>query len=127
MRYLLFILLLIATSCVHNNGNIGPLMGRWQLQTFSDSSIDTTVNNLFLSFQGEVTEIRQINNYTESVVYGNFIQDGDHLLLYFSLGETNLCNQFGLDGLSDTLSIDYLSSKKLTLSKGDKSWQLRKF
>lgn len=79
-------IILIATGCTHNNGDIGPLFGKWKL---SEIAIDNKAyteysGNIFWSFQSSVicmTKVGQHNSYAES--YGSWQQSGDILTLRF--------------------------------------------
>lgn len=83
---LLGILMLLATGCTHNNGDIGPLFGQWKVTTMegNGTQLPEYAGNMFWSFQSQTIEIKTVgDNHTTRSGFGNWSREGDELLLDF--------------------------------------------
>ena len=85
--YGLVILISIALSaCTHNNGNIGPIFGKWKLTEIieSENSINSYSGNIYWSFQNTtmgIIRVNEYNSYTET--YCNWsIEDNNNYIIF---------------------------------------------
>lgn len=83
------LLLAIATSCTHNDGDIGPLFGIWRLEkmTRDGQAVDLRADGLQLvtfAFQNQVVEINttEDHNYLTTCL-ANWRRDGQTLTFDF--------------------------------------------
>lgn len=83
-----FICWLLTTSCTHNNGNIGPLFGKWKLESVeggTDQNRPLAGHTMFWSFQAAVINITSVNEtgHWSDDRYGMFREDDNTLFLTF--------------------------------------------
>lgn len=83
---LLGLLLTLLPGCTHNNGDIGPLFGRWKVESIesSDMELPPYGGNMFWSFQNTTVCMQTMGaNHEEERVYGNWSLTDGTLLLSF--------------------------------------------
>ena len=86
---LLSIALSMATSCTHNNGDIGDWFGHWKLNTITvDGMVDDSYEgNIFFSFQGGVfAQILVKPNHGAGMLdrhYANWEDHGSYIIINY--------------------------------------------
>ena len=69
----IFVILLtsLLAACTHNDGDIGPLFGSWQLESIEvDGTVDSSyTGNVFWGFQSSVIRMAVVNEHHEHVDY----------------------------------------------------------
>ncbi len=129
-----FILTILSGGCTHNNGDIGPLFGQWQLQSIQSIGVHqhpALEGELYWSFQSstiKVTQIKELHAVTES--YGNYRLADETLFLEFPDTSYPLLIP-GVDRTSEW-EIDRLTNKELWLlltdSEGNQTeWKFKKW
>lgn len=91
-RVILIIILISATACTRNDGDIGDLFGRWRLMSLTGDGVSLPVNDesagvyaYFMYFQGDLTLIQMIMPHESTVsVRGMWNREGDVINLDFS-------------------------------------------
>ena len=81
------LVLLCLCGCTHNNGDIGPLFGKWKVTSISSSGVELPPyeGNLFWNFQNTTVGVIMThgdNSYND--VYGNFRLTDNTLTLDFA-------------------------------------------
>lgn len=77
---------LLAAACTHNNGDIGPLFGKWKVTAIEADGFQAPEysGNVFLNFQSHTVEVSEIVPDHESYdAYGTWSRNGDELTLLF--------------------------------------------
>lgn len=117
--FILTVMALLATSCTHNDGDIGPLFGTWHVE---DIEADGTPlagyqGNLFIAFQNSVVNLRvvdeQHHSYTDA--WGNWQLTGDQLTITLPDNWYPPQDVTAL-GTSNVLKVERLGSKTLVVS-----------
>lgn len=85
---LIIILLIgvVAAGCTHNNGDIGPLFGKWKVTSIVAEGItaDPYQGNVFWDFQSHTISVsEQMPNHDYSQGFGNWSMSGDELTIDF--------------------------------------------
>lgn len=83
---ILSLLCLLATACTHNNGDIGPLFGKWKVTAIEADGMEQPQygGNIFLSFQSHTVEVTEIlPDHMRNDAFGNWSRTGDELTLIF--------------------------------------------
>lgn len=90
MKRILFIIIglvcLLSTACTHNNGDIGPLFGKWKVTAIEADGMETAqyAGNIFLNFQSHTVEVTEIlPDHIHNDAFGNWSRTGDELMLSF--------------------------------------------
>ncbi|MDE6370211.1 MAG: lipocalin-like domain-containing protein [Duncaniella sp.] len=88
LRVLMYVAaVVIMTACTRNNGDIGPLFGRWQLDAMSADGVKQNIYNdselLYVwAFQGNIIEIQTIlphQSWKKAMGIWNYTDDGIEL------------------------------------------------
>ncbi|MGN0228611.1 MAG: lipocalin-like domain-containing protein [Muribaculaceae bacterium] len=82
--FMTIVLVGMAASCTTNNGDIGPLWGRWKVETMecNGEQIADYKGNIFFSFQNSVFMVLRVNeNIGQSGQYGVWSDEGDGMLV----------------------------------------------
>jgi len=84
----LFCLMLLLSGCTSNNGDIGPLFGKWKLRSIDYDGVTPPgpyADNIFWNFQNDVVSIQLVEPYSEAwSIYGNWHLADDTLSLDFT-------------------------------------------
>ena len=122
--YLLFFILTI--SCTTNNGDIGPIMGKWQLQKAIIDNETYYFNNLFFNFQSNVIEIQKRHeDLVTTSMYGSYsIKDNE---LSYELNNDFRLNEIILFTKIESFYIEHNSMNKLVISNNKYMLEFRKF
>ena len=134
-KYILGIIALVSLSCTKNDGDIGHLFGKWQLKSYTENENTITFDSLFMSFQGNVMDIRKLDPKTMCKQnYGLYENSGDSLFFYLSETDNSidkfylvLYKEFHFDSNKKRVAIEKLSKKKMTLEKSGRKWYFEKF
>ena len=133
MKQIAFLLAIIALlpACTQNNGNIGPLFGRWQLLEIAlpDSSINPE-GTLYLSFQNEVVLFQRLadDGHSTHTYFGTFVHTADSLLTNLSHDDHTVLSYFHItDTTTPAFAVKQLDRKRLILAAGDTTWIYRKY
>ncbi len=117
--YIAFIsILLFASSCTHNNGDIGDLFGSWKLNYIlvDGNPSENYKGNIFFAFQNDITSMKMVSpNHIRSDQFGTWKRTGDKLILtYDDSAYTPFPETYMKKGANDC-TILHLSSSKMTL------------
>ena len=135
-KYIIFIIALISlTGCLHNDGDIGPLFGRWKLKSYTVDNQTVSCDSVFISFQGNVTDIRKVLPEFQFIQnYGLYEKVNDSIFLFLSENDPSidyfapeLYKEFHFDSNNDRFLIKSISEKKMTFEKGNRSWYFEKY
>ena len=134
-KYILGIIALVSLSCTKNDGDIGHLFGKWQLKSYTENENTITFDSLFMSFQGNVMDIRKLDPKTMfKPNYGLYENSGYYLFFYLSETDNSidefyldLYKEFHFDSNKELVAIEKLSKKKMTLEKRGRKWYFEKF
>lgn len=87
MKNILLILLpllaMLSTGCTHNDGDIGPWFGTWQLEEITaDGDVETAYNHdIFWQFQNTVFCMRKVTALHDNLPrWGTWKETGDNVL-----------------------------------------------
>lgn len=112
---LIILTCLLGAGCTHNNGDIGPLFGRWKLIEASGLP-QSAPEGIFWAFQSSVIQMQRNGAYgEESTVYGKWQLDRQELRLdfpdedYAPLPELDLPRQC-------SLRVEHLSRSEMKLT-----------
>ena len=112
--------LMLLCSCTHNDGDIGPLFGTWQLTEREVNMVDVeeslpAVDELFWSFQSSVVRMTHVYSTSrQESVYGNWELRGDVMTLEFPDSEQPMLEEFLLPRWCEVEVIE-LTGKNLTV------------
>jgi hypothetical protein len=140
-KYTLPIFLVLATaitSC-YNDGDIGDLYGRWQLQEYVVADSIVRPNNLFLSFQNKTVQAQVLYSsaHVTATATGSYQQTADSLCMEFILLNDDYEN-LSLHPLFDKyfkfdttqalhFHLDKLNRSELWISQGNDYWHFRSY
>lgn len=121
--YLLLLLLVLTVGC--SKGFDDRLRGQWQLREYSSGAEQKQFDEVFYKFSRQVLLVEAPGGSA----YGQFIQNGDSLILELPDNETlpAAFRAFGWTSTHERVAIRSLSRNKLELTQGDKYWKFRKF
>lgn len=73
------------TSCMQNNGYIGPLFGQWRLEKIESNNIAEECDTVFFAFQSDIFSIRKVNytNYVSMALTGLYTRNDNMMQLNF--------------------------------------------
>ncbi len=77
---------LLSVACTHNNGDIGPLFGKWKVTAIETDGFQAPeyTGNVFFNFQSHTVEVTEIlPEYVTYDGYGTWSRNGDELMLIF--------------------------------------------
>lgn len=117
---ILAIAVLMATAlagCTRNNGDIGPLFGRWSVEHIEGVNMEPPQcpGSLFLAFQNDVVQMTETGDeHRSESCYGTFRVDDNTLFMDFNDPRYPLITSFGLPAHT-ALQILELKGKKLVL------------
>lgn len=93
------------SGCTHNDGDIGPWFGTWQVEDITGGAADYNLDypmdrgNYYMQFQGEMCTVIYISNQHDQLVdYGTWIEDGDQMTISFP--DRNVAYNLLLDQLA---------------------------
>lgn len=113
----LIILMSPGQSCTRNNGDIGPIFGRWSLKSVQCVNAPQLEweGDLFLAFQNDVVQMTQTfnQNYSEAT-FGKYRLYDNTLFLEFNDADRPVNPAFGLPSEA-RLQVLELSDRKLIL------------
>lgn len=123
--------LLALSSCKLDGEDIGPLYGRWKLESISDpTGLLAQPELMFISFQGEVYQYQPNWQYD----WGVYSKPDDKTLTlkplsYMSAyGFHDLMNNDNYDGQHPvTFQIEQLDKNNMTWTRNDSVWVFKKF
>ncbi len=82
----IFVILLtsILAGCTHNDGDIGPLFGSWQLESIEvDGTVDSSYpGNVFWGFQSSIIRMAVVNEHHEHVDYWGTWKLTNNILMF---------------------------------------------
>lgn len=88
------IALLLAASCTHNNGDIGPWFGMWQVEEITVDGApagDYVEPCLFFAFQGTVANVKFVMEGHEAVdAFGSWSESEDKSMITIVFPDENL-------------------------------------
>lgn len=116
---LLIFVLLIIGGCTHNNGDIGPLFGKWKLIDIQIDNIsdETYEDNIYWSFQSSTFSMIQVYDHHKTVTtYGSWQQTDQTLTLTFPDTNFQPIHKLYLD-VSNEMKIIELSGKTMLLTQ----------
>ncbi len=121
LKYSLLIvaIALITTGCTRNDGDIGPIFGKWKIESIEAvgvSDIPEYEGNIFLAFQNSVVMVQTVlplHEYLEC--FGNFNLTSGTLHLVFPDESFSLPPQLGLPRDSE-LVVAELNGKRMRLT-----------
>ena len=120
-RYMIMaaISLLILTGCTTNNGDIGDILGQWQLTGISSGDGHATADTdtrMYWSFQSTTIKVLTVSErHQTSETYGNFRISDETLFLDFP--DERFPMLIPETGRQSEWQIISLSSKSMTLGK----------
>lgn len=127
---------IVVPSCTHNDGDIGPLFGKWQLIEMWENGTMTPHDSLYYNFQSSVIKLQLVHrggieNRTDNY-FGSYVREDDTLkfkIVEPSWFETELPPVFKLKMNEEyTFYIEKLTSSKMILTRGeDERFVFRKF
>ncbi|MCM1021619.1 MAG: lipocalin-like domain-containing protein [Muribaculum sp.] len=137
---ILSILLFTAISgCTHNDGDIGPLFGSWQMTeiTVDGQPVADYNQNVFWMFQNSVVCLREILPHHEADNRWGQWRWADKNTLLLNFDHHDELHQpddpvylplpiTGLDAGDNLLHVDRLTSTRMTLTRGNYTYRLRK-
>ena len=89
--FIIFIMLGFLQSCTQYGGRIGDLFGIWSLEeaTLNNEPHSFGGRGITMSFQNKIikTEFLYEDIYSSMSNYGNFVHDGDELILTYLTGD----------------------------------------
>lgn len=108
-------------SCTHNNGDIGPWFGTWQVEsiTAGDNPINVS-GDYFFQFQSKVIRVSCVSDHEQVVEsYGTW-QENDEGKMTVSFPDPTV-HYIAMPGLEDhnDFTVTHASSSEVTLSKTD--------
>jgi len=128
---------IVVTSCTHNDGDIGPLFGKWQLIEMWENGTMTPHDSLYYNFQSSVIKLQLVHrggieNRTDDY-FGSYVREDD--ILKFKIMEPSWfefkpdLSVFKLEMDKEyTFYIEKLTSSKMILTRGeDERFVFRKF
>ena len=124
--YSIILSIIFLCNCTQNNGNIGDIFGKWQLQNATTNSEVFHLNNIYFNFQATVFEIQQrIGDHGINNQYGvfNIYEDS----LYINLENNFIINDEITLSKNESFTIELLNKKKLIISNKEISLEFRKF
>lgn len=89
----------LLAGCTRNNGDIGPIFGRWSLKSIDATNMQAPVyeGDLFLAFQNDVVQMIQTGDENRAdATYGSFRLDDNTLFLEFNDPQRPVNPAFGL-------------------------------
>lgn len=135
--YSLLLALLCCLSACQNGEDMGELYGMWRLETIHTQQKDVHPTDLYLCFQSNVVEAKEVNDRSHGYVdlFGTVHQEADVLTMSFvEINPSVVTCQYLLgkrfcfpeqDPL--VLTIRQLDGTTLTLRDGDMEWQFVKY
>ena len=134
-RIALYIIIFIGllVSCTQNNGNIGPLFGKWQLREIQTEDNLTAYDSIFYNFQSNIVQLQHLNPYHGIISFppltGFFTHTADELVLDIRNCDTwYIQRYFYLPDTTVVFNIEELSNKKMNLRLDDGTvYRFRKF
>lgn len=127
---------IVVSSCTHNDGNIGPLFGKWQLIEMWENGTMTPHDSLYYNFQSSVIKLQLVHRggieNTIENYFGSYVRENDILkfkIMEPSWFDTELPPVFKLKMNEEyTFYIEKLTSSKMILTRGeDERFVFRKF
>ncbi len=115
---------MVIGGCSTNGDDIGDLYGTWKLKRFECPQDTVNFDTVFISFQGEAYQLHV--NWNTQNAWGVFEYSGDLLYLRKQQYGGDF-SAFRIAGKEARFHVDGLSGKKLTLSRNDSVWYLKKF
>lgn len=135
----LFLLILVSSllSACQNGEDMGRLYGMWQLESIQIAQEETLhPSNLFLSFQSEVVEAKEVSQASHGYVslFGTAHHEGDALTMHFTEVDTTVVTCDYLLGQRFRfpeqdpliLQVRVLNGSHLTLHDGEREWRFIK-
>lgn len=122
IKYLLLTIMIgVCSGCTHNNGDIGPLFGKWKLTEISiDGNIDNGYGgNIFWSFQSSTVNMIKVSEHHQTkATYGSWTQTDDILTISFPDEDFSPMEELNLKTVND-FNIIKLSGSQMTLRSVD--------
>lgn len=123
MKNILFGIAAILFCCQCTNGDdIGDLYGRWKLESFSCPVNTARPDTVFIGFQGQAYSYQP--NWTYN--WGIYIRNDKELFLG-KLQYGGSLKALFLEEESALFNIEYLSRKKMILTRNDSVWVFNKY
>lgn len=126
-------MVVLLSSCTHNDGDIGPLFGQWKLVSIEKSGRKDTYDNLFLSFQSFVIEFKTVTYpHSYSCSYGDYEHVGNYLNVTVKEGGESILSDFQLNKNNEdewrfSFNVMKLTNHKMILSLDDKIYTFTKY
>ncbi|MDD6210809.1 MAG: lipocalin-like domain-containing protein [Bacteroidales bacterium] len=116
-------------SCSQNDGYIGPIFGKWQLQKIETNGSVITYDSIFYNFQNSIVNLQRILPYhSTNNAFGFFIHTDDSLTLEIRDRSISYVEQYQLPDTLVRFRVLKLSQQKMILLLNDKEeYSFRKF
>lgn len=119
----------LLSACTHNDGDIGKLFGKWQLEEVRSEKESQAYCTIFYNFQNSIVWLQYLES--EHVVknaHGYFQHRQNDLHLQMTdLSDTAYIHLFALPDTTITFKIKELTKKKMILTWDEKEWILKKY
>lgn len=127
--FLLFAIL--TSSCLHNNGDIGNLFGKWKLISIETDDETLVFDDIYVNFQNQVFSIQEIysDNHMVTDIYSSYqnINDTIYVWDFYFKGTNNHLPEKIMMKEKDSFYIRENSNKSLILKNENHIWNFRKW
>ena len=121
-------LLCLLFSCSQNDGYIGPIFGKWQLQEIDYSDRTEAYDSIFYNFQSGIVSLQRILPYHNTDdAFGFFIHKNDSLTLDIRDRSIELVQQYMLPDTLIQFHVRELTQRKMILIWKERTYLFQKF
>ena len=127
LTIIIFLLSILTSSCIQNNGYIGNIFGKWKLIKYSTNHTEKIIDNIYFSFQNDIISVHNISldyNIPE-IFYGNFKEFNDSIYIGNFNYNSGILNSFGFE--ADNYLKAEVNKRNMIFQKGDTIWVFKKF
>lgn len=114
------LLVIVATACTHNDGDIGPWFGLWRVERLTvDGKNDRDyTGNLFFAFQNTTVEQKMVHeDHTVTKMFGEWSESGNVLTITFPDARYWPIDGYLLgNGEPNSLAVEHVDGKHINLT-----------
>lgn len=122
------VLLCLLYSCSQNDGYIGPIFGKWQLQEIDYIDHTETYDSIFYNFQSKIVNVQRILPYhNANNAFGFFTHTNDTLTLDIRDHSIESVQQYMLPDTFMQFHVRELTQRKMILTWEERQYLFRKY